>query len=143
MIPAIGRRCLPFEIGERPREDIQVMRQPGREERQLEIHSAARETVNAARRQHLQPHLIEESPASPLASDHLVGLAIDPHKSSDAVRLAGPMPSAFVVQTVGHRPDTEVRIVGHQRDCRGPHGRKLLPECRKSEGIHQQNRSER
>ena len=127
VLAAVGGGGRPIEVGQRPREDFEVVRQGRGEERQPQLHARAFEFVDRARRLHFQARLIERRQISRVAPHDPECLAVDACQSGERVRLAGPVAGTFGVQAVGHRPDAEIRIVRHQRNGRRPHGRRCLP----------------
>ena len=106
-------------IGDRPGEDIDILRQGGGREGESKAYAGAFEGVNGARGQHIQPGLAKCGGRSRFRPHDAEVVAINGNEALQPVGLAGPVGRIPVRQVVGGGPDAEVGVAGHERHGRG------------------------
>src|SRR5215469_13518437 len=129
MFLAVARHDAPSDVRQRAREYLQIVRYRGREECQRYVYPGALEVVDSARGQHLDIGLQQcvggrrASASTGRAASQVISLAVDSHGERESIRLARPMSSCRVRETIGRGPDAEVRIVRYERNGGRPQGR--------------------
>ena len=118
VFPAVGGCRAPLDVGERAREHVEIVGQRGGEERQAHRNARAGEFIDGARRQNFEPRLRQFVARLAVAAHDSMGLTVNARIGGERIRLARPVFRAVAIQVVGHRPDTEIGIVGHQRNRR-------------------------
>ena len=111
----ILRTHLPRDIGQRPAQHIEIMRQRRRHKRKRDMNVAVVEIVDAACRKHLQPGLRQCRHIARLAAHQAKRLAVDSDQAHQRMLMVRPMPRDIIREPIGFRPNAEIRIAGHKR----------------------------
>ena len=119
---AIGRVGRRGDIGDRAREDVEVVGQGRGEECQLQGDALAGKRIDRLRGGDLESGLRQGRQGGGFFSHHAELPAVDPDHGRQAVRLAGPVGRVHIRQLVSRRPDREIRVAGHQRHRRRAQG---------------------
>ena len=124
---AVGRRDSPSQVGDRAREEGQILREGRGEKGEVEVESGGLEGVNGAGGVDLHGELLHRGEFAGIGAHEAVGLAVDADEADEGLLGSCPVAGVFGGEGVGHRPDAEVRVVGDERDGWWA----LLRECRR------------
>src|ERR1700677_2595672 len=123
---SVSRVNVPGEISDRARKYVEMFGKRRSKERQLEFDTGGFEDVDRVCGFYLYrqlPHRgqgIRRIVARALA--HIaIRCAIDANQAGKRLFGARPVTGVLICQVVGHRPDTEIGVVGDQRHRRGPY----------------------
>jgi hypothetical protein len=103
-------------VGCRTRHYIEIGGQRGSHEGQRDGNACGFELVDRASGQHLQLALLHGGDLLRFVADDAVRFAVDANQARERLRSAGPVAGDVVGEVVGHRPHTEIRTVGDERD---------------------------
>ena len=117
------------EIRHGPREDIKILGECRRKERQRQIHTAGPELVDGARGRDGERYLLHGGDFLGIGAHEAPGLAVDAGQPGDGLMRARPVGRVAIGEPVGERPDAEIRVMGDQ----GHGGRALLGKCQGTE----------
>ncbi len=108
---SIRRLNVPDDVSHRASESFQVRRQRWRQERQLEFYPRVGKTINRTCRPDGHIDGGQRSSVGRLQTHDSKQLAIDAEGPVQGMGTAGPMGCVAVRQSIGRRPDAEIRIV--------------------------------
>ena len=106
-------------VGDRAREQIEVVGQRGRQEGQRQPHARSRELVARRGRRDLQAGLFERLQFRGFGAGEPIRRAVDADETGQRLRRAGPVARDAAGQLVAERPHAEVRVVRDERNGRG------------------------
>jgi len=101
MRPAVHRRDIPCDVGNRSGQQIEIRRQRRRHERQGHLHARVREPVDRARRADGHRCLRKRGNIGRRRAHHARGVAVDSDQRRERMRAAGPVHRRGVGQPVG------------------------------------------
>ncbi len=127
---AVGRSRREFEVRQRPRQYIEIVRQRRRQKGEAHRYASTAEFVHRSRGQHFQSRLLERRVPLLRPSHYGKQLSIDSRQRIQSVRFPRPLFRWFRIQLVRHGPDAEVGIVRNQRHRGRPHRRGRLSDRR-------------
>ena len=116
MGPRVSGPSGPGEIGDGPGEDVEIVGEGGREEREGEMDVGSCELKGGVGGKDLERGLRESGQLFGIAAHNAIRFAIDAHQAAKGLHRTGPVASGLIGEVVGGRPDAEVRIVCDKRN---------------------------
>ena len=120
MRAAIRGGDVPGEIVHRPRQSIEIVGERRSKERDLQADAGCLESVDGVQWGHFERNLLHCRNLARVGAHVSVRHVVDADQAGQGLFHTGPMASIDVSQMIGHGPDAEIRIVGHQGYDRRP-----------------------